>query len=145
MQKQHLAMAEIPVQEMDELYEPEQALAAGTVFPALNLPFFAIPEEMMEKAPSAKSYQGKTEAQQKKLKKLTEISFVADDLNLYLCTHPEDEKAFDIFQEYAKQKKQLLEELGEEHFPLCAEDAGELADRKKAPSPWKGADAYVVL
>ena len=32
MQKQHLAMAEIPVQEMDELYEPEQALAAGTVF-----------------------------------------------------------------------------------------------------------------
>lgn len=118
MQKQQLAMAEIPVQEMGELYEPEQALAAGTAFPDLNLPFFAVPEKMMENPPSIESYQGKTETQQKKLKKLTEISFVVDDLNLYLCTHPEDEKAFEIFQEYAKQRKQLLAEMSEEHFPL---------------------------
>lgn len=145
MQKQQLAMAEIPVQEMGELYEPEQALAAGTVFPTLNLPFFAVPEEMMENPPSVESYQGKTEIQQKKLKKLTEISFMVDDLNLYLCTHPEDEKAFEIFQEYAKQRKKLLAELGEEHFPLCGEEAEELTDRKQAPCPWKGVDAYVVL
>ena len=145
MQKQQLAMAEIPVQEMGELYEPGQALAAGTAFPDLNLPFFAVPEKMMENPPSAESYQGKTETQQKKLKKLTEISFVVDDLNLYLCTHPEDEKAFEIFQEYAKQRKQLLAEMSEEHFPLCGEAAEELADRKKAPCPWKEADGYVVL
>ena len=53
MQKQQLAMAELPVQEMEELYAPEQALAAGTAFPDLDLPFFAVPEEMMETAPAA--------------------------------------------------------------------------------------------
>ena len=69
MQKQQLAMAELPVQEMEELYAPEQALAAGTAFPDLDLPFFAVPEEMMETAPAAEDYQGKTEEQKKMMKK----------------------------------------------------------------------------
>ena len=43
MQKQHLAMAEIPVQEMDELYEPEQALAAGTVLSCSEPAIFCYP------------------------------------------------------------------------------------------------------
>ena len=35
-----LAMAAIPMQIYGQLYEPEEALARGTVFKELDLPFF---------------------------------------------------------------------------------------------------------
>jgi len=35
-----LAIASVPIQEMEELYPPEKALSEGTAFPSLNLPFF---------------------------------------------------------------------------------------------------------
>ena len=35
-----LAMAAIPMQICGQLYEPEEALARGTVFKELDLPFF---------------------------------------------------------------------------------------------------------
>lgn len=34
-----LAMAYVPFQELNEIYEPEAALNAGTLFPALDKPF----------------------------------------------------------------------------------------------------------
>lgn len=34
-----LAMAYVPIQEFDQVYEPMQALRAGTIFPELNKPF----------------------------------------------------------------------------------------------------------
>lgn len=34
-----LAMAYVPPQKWTVVYEPERALAAGTLFPALDLPF----------------------------------------------------------------------------------------------------------
>lgn len=36
-----LAMAYIPWQHLEEVYEPEAALANGTLFPVLNKPFTA--------------------------------------------------------------------------------------------------------
>ena len=38
--KTPLAMVQTPMQEWEEVYEPEQALKAGTLFPALDKPFF---------------------------------------------------------------------------------------------------------
>ena len=35
-----LAMVQVPMQQWEEVYEPEQALKAGTIFPALDKPFF---------------------------------------------------------------------------------------------------------
>ena len=35
-----LAMAAVPCQELDLMYEPREALRQGTAFPELNLPFF---------------------------------------------------------------------------------------------------------
>jgi len=34
-----LAMAYVPMQQLEETYDPEQALDNGTLFPALNKPF----------------------------------------------------------------------------------------------------------
>ncbi|MGN0484832.1 MAG: spore coat associated protein CotJA [Lachnospiraceae bacterium] len=39
LQGMPLAMAYVPWQHMQNLYEPEQALRCGTVFPELNMPF----------------------------------------------------------------------------------------------------------
>lgn len=39
-----LAMASVPVQQWETLYNPETALAKGTIFPCLDLPFFMTDE-----------------------------------------------------------------------------------------------------
>ena len=36
-----LAIASVPVQSWEIPYEPDRALKEGTIFPSLNLPFFA--------------------------------------------------------------------------------------------------------
>ncbi|MBT9776040.1 spore coat associated protein CotJA [Clostridium sp. MCC353] len=36
----HLAIATVPMQPWEQPYTPEKALAEGTIFPCLNLPFF---------------------------------------------------------------------------------------------------------
>ena len=35
-----LAMVQVPMQEWNDIYEPEQALMAGTMFAELDKPFF---------------------------------------------------------------------------------------------------------
>ena len=40
-QKEHLAMASVPVQQWGPLYDKEEALRRGTIFQELNLPCFA--------------------------------------------------------------------------------------------------------
>ena len=39
-----LGMATIPIQKWETPYAPEKALHDGTIFPGLNLPFFAADE-----------------------------------------------------------------------------------------------------
>ena len=39
------------------------------------------------------------------LQQINEISFVVNDLNLYLDTHPDDMEAFQLFQQYAAMEK----------------------------------------
>lgn len=39
-----LGMASVPIQKWETPYDPEKALKDGTIFPGLNLPFFAADE-----------------------------------------------------------------------------------------------------
>lgn len=39
--EKHLAIASVPIQEWNEVYDEEQALRMGTIFPELNRQFFA--------------------------------------------------------------------------------------------------------
>ena len=41
MKQEKLAIAAVPVQEWGDVYDREEALKRGTVFPELDLPFFA--------------------------------------------------------------------------------------------------------
>ena len=52
------------------------------------------------------------------LKELCEISFTADDLNLYLGTHPLDMPALEAFSQANTRRKNLLEQFAKEFEPL---------------------------
>ena len=48
------------------------------------------------------------------LQQINEISFVVNDLNLYLDTHPTDGQALDAFSQAMAQRKQLLDSFATE-------------------------------
>ena len=52
------------------------------------------------------------------LKEINEISFLADDLRLFLDTHPTDPKALESFSETMKKRKHLLRLYADEFEPL---------------------------
>lgn len=52
------------------------------------------------------------------LQQINEASFVVNDLNLYLDTHPLDQEALDAFGQAMNQRKQLLESYAKEYEPL---------------------------
>ena len=52
------------------------------------------------------------------LKEINEVSFMVNDLTLYLDTHPTDAAALECFSEAAKRRKQLLESYAKEFEPL---------------------------
>ena len=52
------------------------------------------------------------------LKQINETSFVVNDLNLYLDTHPLDQDALDSFCQAMSQRKQLLDTFAKEYEPL---------------------------
>ena len=51
------------------------------------------------------------------LKEINEVSFVVNDLNLFLDTHPLDENALQSFSQAMEKRKQLLKEYAKEFEP----------------------------
>ena len=79
-----LAMAYVPMQRSaDVTYDADTALARGTLFPGLDLPFMDLVNGDLPSTP-------KTE--------MMAIDFVVDELELYLDTHEDDREAFDLYQ-----------------------------------------------
>lgn len=136
---QSLAIANIPIQPWGELLDDEKALCTGTVFQDLNLPFYAA-EQVVSPSKHLPS-----DEREKLMTKISQVSFVLDDLNLYLDTHPEDAAARSLFLEKNGQRAQLKAEFAEKFYPLtrdCIKDdapAGECFCWQKGPKPWEGA------
>ncbi len=91
-------------QEGEKKYGKTDALAQGTLFPGLNLPFhLQVKGEPVPKTP---------------LSELQALSFVLTELGLYLDTHPEDKEAFQLFQKYAALEKEGRIRYEEQYGPL---------------------------
>lgn len=58
------------------------------------------------------------------LKEIIALEFSAVDLNLYLDTHPKDEKALMIFDQYCCKLEALIEKYENDYEPLTACDTG---------------------
>ena len=88
------------------------------------------------------------------LQQINEISFVVNDLNLYLDTHPLDKDALDAFSQALNQRKQLLDAFAKEYEPLtlnciCPDTNNKTETKTKYPGqkhftwsdgplPWEG-------
>jgi len=104
MSKEQLAIASVPVQDYGEIYDDKKALCEGTIFSELDMPFFAADGEngkssgksalfgMNQKLPEEKE-------REELMTKLTEVSFVLDDLTLYLDTHGDEEQAVSLYEQ----------------------------------------------
>lgn len=139
METKHLAVASVPVQNWNgKLYEYDLALKIGTIFPELNLPFFAVDGTNGEQVPLASGGSGDP-AQQKReslMTKINEVSFVLDDLVLFLDTHPDEQEAITLRKQLIEERKRLLKEFDQNYYPLTKDCEGLWTE---GPMPWEGA------
>jgi spore coat protein JB len=78
----------IPMQENNPpRYDQREALATGTLFPGLNLPFF-------------KQVKSKLNCDNNALCELMALRFAIDELGLYLDTHLDDQEALSLYRNY---------------------------------------------
>ena len=141
-QNAHLAIASVPVQSWGELYDQDAALKTGTIFKDLDLPFFAadqIPGALSSLEDSLKSPE--EIRWRDKMLEVQKVSFMMDDLRLYLDTHPCCEKALAYYREQAEKRKRLMKEYAECYGPLTIDDAlasdGNTWKWMEQPFPWE--------
>ena len=112
-----------PQRNAQERYDPAEALARGTLFPELDLPFMNIVNQ-----PS--KYAGTP------LGELTAISFVAHELMLYLDTHGNDAEAFAMLQQMLRLKKEAHKRYTERFGPVTFSDMEFESDYTWTRDPW---------
>ena len=102
----NLAFPYIPMQNMNaERYSQDQALAAGTLFPGLNLPFF-------------KAVKSKMNCDNTALCELMAIGFAINELGLYLDTHQNDKEALTLYTDYVNLAKEGRKRYEAAYGPL---------------------------
>ena len=120
-----LASAYVPMQERAEpRYQPQTAIARGTLFPGLDLPFRGMVNRPLPETP---------------LGELMAIDFVADELSLYLDTHRDDKEAFDVYQSVLALSKEAHERYTKTCAPIVKNDMLGMRDYAwlNAPWPWE--------
>ena len=86
----NLAFPYIPMQNKNaQRYDAADALAAGTLFPGLNLPFF-------------KAVKSRMNTDNTPLCELMALGFTINELGLYLDTHPDDSEALTLYTKYVQ-------------------------------------------
>lgn len=118
-----LAVPYVPFQQQgSQKYNQTNALANGTVFPALNLPFHLKVEAA--ELPANVSTQ------------LQALLFVITELGLYLDTHQDDTEAFRLFQQYTEMAREAKKQCEKAHGPLTQLSAGQQAAYRWLDDPW---------
>jgi len=101
-----MAFPYIPMQSYQpERYDQEQALAAGTLFPGLNLPFFRAVKSKMNCPNNA-------------LCELMALGFTITELGMYLDTHQNDKEALALFVDYVNLAKEGKKRYEAAYGPL---------------------------
>lgn len=103
-----LAAAFVPAQENAQAqYEPGKALARGTLFPGLDLPFGNMLNDAAPNVPLAE---------------LMAIDFAAHDLSLYLDTHAGDAEAFAAYQDLLRLAEEGAQRYAKLYGPITKRD-----------------------
>lgn len=119
-----LALGFVPMQqEAAPVYESNDALNRGTLFPGLDLPFKNI---INKSNPYAGTPLGEVMA----------LDFVIKELNLYLDTHKDDAEAFEMLKTYIALSKECRAEYVKRFGPLKIEDTAKFDNYMWVNGPW---------
>lgn len=120
-----LAFPYVPMQCNDpKRYEAKEALATGTLFPGLNLPF---KEAFQARMPSARA----------ELVELMALDFATHELGLYLTTHQNDQEALELYWTYVRMAKEGRETYQKQFGPILQTDITEGSyEWLQDPWPW---------
>jgi spore coat protein JB len=90
------------------LYNPYEGFIKGNLFPSLYDPY-----------KNEKPYQIKPmNDQAEMLTNIDSLGFATIDLNLYLDVNPDDKNAIELFNQYRRQKEELMKNYQEKYGPL---------------------------
>lgn len=120
-----LASAYVPMQEsVEPRYQTQTAIARGTLFPGLDLPFRGMVNRPLPATP---------------LGELMAIDFVSDELSLYLDTHRDDKEAFDVYQAVLDLSTEAHGKYTKTCGPITKNDMLGMQDYAwlNAPWPWE--------
>ena len=118
-----LAVPFVPFQQKgSETYDRAEALAAGTLFPGLNLPFRV-------NLRSASLPEGAAA-------ELQALNFVITELGLYLDTHSDDAEAVQLFQQYTRLAEEGKRRYEAMYGPLTQKSAVQNGTYTWLNDPW---------
>jgi len=118
-----LAMSYVPMQDSSEpAYNRETAIARGTLFPGLDLPFM----NMVNKPMSLNT----------PLCELMALDFVLQELSLYLDTHKDDEEAFTTYKSFLRLYNEGRSRYVELYGPISRDDMLQARSYTWLKSPW---------
>ncbi len=144
---EHLAIASVPVQSWGRIYDENEALDNGTIFPELNKPFFVTAGDNEQKKKDAGCPAGINQKEDMLLQ-IQKVSFVVDDIRLYMDTHPKDLEGLALLKTMIKRRKELLMEYALEFYPLTLDCMADIYEKspdsecycwQNGPCPWEGA------
>lgn len=121
-----LALAYVPMQEsVQPSYDGQTALARGTLFPGLDLPFMNVVN--------------KPDNLSTPLCELMALDFVVQELKLYLDTHPADQEAFALLQQCIRMSCEGRKRYVELYGPITIDDmlCASSFDWIDNPWPWQ--------
>lgn len=137
---QSLAMASVPEQEWCEPYDLGTSLYNGTLFPSLNLKFYAaeeIPCPVCEKSTLTKGSK-----HEEALMEIFQVGFAINDLTLYLDTHPSCQKGIEMMRNLLEKRLNALADYAKNYVPLTQLSivTGETKENEygwdEGPLPW---------
>lgn len=122
-----LANPYVPFQNQNpERYTAGRALAKGTLFPGLDLPY------------RGTGVEPRTDTQAQRLQDLQAVNFALTELGLYLDTHCDDVEAVQLFNQYVEQYEMLRQQADDDGMALTQLEAaaGGTYTWLKDPWPW---------
>lgn len=137
-----LAMGSFAMQEWCEPYELGSALYNGTIFPCLNLNFFAAEEIPCPFCDSPTC--AKLSEREKDMNNIAMIGFAVNDLTLYLDTHPDCEQGIKLMKELLQKRLDGLSEYAKKYPALTqlsivtGDSESKQYDWSEGPMPWEG-------
>lgn len=117
-----LASAYVPAQRSSQpSYEANEALSRGTLFPGLDLPFLNGVNALQPNST---------------LTEMQAIAFAAHELELYLDTHADDKKAFEMYKTLLALKQEAKYRYYEKHGAVCTDDLMNSSGFTWTEDPW---------